>query len=405
MGWGMKIGYSVLMLASASTALFAGPNDSNWVQMLRKGDTNLSDWTPKIQGHAAGENPYNSFSYAETSDGQPRLIVTDTVTLSGSYGYGHLFYKTPYSDYLARVQYHFPTKQSFAAASGTWTIQNNGLMLHCQSAASMSQGQDYPQSVETQLLGYWSTGSGSPPNTTTANVCVVNTTVNYKGQWYSDATGHHCTQSKAHSLAYDSMTTTVKGANSTNATWSGKDIWEYTMVRVLDSTSITYWNRNKPEDAWDSVMGFTNIRKGQASSASSPGNTTALGSGYISIQMEGTTTEFAKIEILNLVGCMTKGDTAYRAYFVKDSAKACSGVTTIASLQTKAGDVFTLHGSRIQAASEIIAVEVFDVKGARVSSWRGAGRSFMDIGELHPGLYNLRVQTRGGTAQAVYAKM
>jgi len=393
------------MLASASTVLYAGPNDSNWVQMLRKGDTNLSDWTPKIQGRAVGENPYNTFSYAETSDGQPRLIITDTVTLSGSYGFGHLFYKTPYSDYIARVQYHFPTKQSFASASGTWTIQNNGLMLHCQSPASMSQGQDYPQSIETQLLGYWSTGSGSPPNTTTANVCAVNTTINYKGQWYSDATGHHCTQSKAHSLAFDSMTTAVKGANSTNATWAGKDIWEYTMVKVLDSTSVTYWNRNKPEDPWDSVMYFTSPRKGQASSASSPGNTTPLGSGYISLQLEGTTTEFAKIEILNLVGCMTKGDTAYRAYFVKDSSKACSGVTDLASLQTKAGDVFTLHGNRIQAASEILSVEVFDVKGARVSSRHGAGLRFMDIGELHPGIYSLRVQTRGGTAQAVYAKM
>lgn len=396
---------SALILAAATTAVFAGPNDSNWVQMLRKGDTNLSDWTPKIQGHAAGENPYNSFSYAETSDGQPRLIITDTVTLSSSYGFGHLFYKTPYSDYIARVQYHFPTKQSFASSSGTWTIQNNGLMLHCQSAASMSQGQDYPQSIETQLLGYWSTGSGSPPNTTTANLCLVNTSANYKGQWYSDATGHHCTQSKAHSLAYDSVTTTAKGANSTNANWPGKDIWEYTMVKVLDSTSVSFWVRNTPQDAWDSVMGFTSPRKGQVSSTSSTGNTTALGSGYISLQMEGTTTEFAKIEVLNLVGCMTKGDTAYRAYFVKNDAQACSGVTSLASLQTKAGEVFTLHGNLIQATAEILQVDVFDVKGAHVSSWRGAGRTSIDIGALRPGLYNMRVQTKGGTAQAVYAKL
>ncbi|MBW8887902.1 MAG: DUF1080 domain-containing protein [Fibrobacteres bacterium] len=155
---------SALFMTTAMTAVFAGPNDSNWVQMLRKGDTKLSDWTAKIQGRAVGENPYNSFSYAETSDGQPRLLVTDTVTYnSGSYGYGHLFYKTLYSDYIARVQYHFPTKQSFASASGTWTIQNNGLMLHCQSAASMTQGQDYPQSLETQLLGYWSQGWATIP--------------------------------------------------------------------------------------------------------------------------------------------------------------------------------------------------------------------------------------------------
>src|SRR5262245_42006373 len=92
----------VILIAGAA---FAGPNDSNWVQMLRKGDTALSDWTPKIQGYALGQNPYHSFSYAEAGDGSPRLIVTDTVTYSSSYGYGHLFYKTPFSDYLIRAQF------------------------------------------------------------------------------------------------------------------------------------------------------------------------------------------------------------------------------------------------------------------------------------------------------------
>jgi hypothetical protein len=403
----MKIFGSAIMLAAATTSVFAGPNDSNWVQMLRKGDTNLSDWIPKIQGHAVGENPYNSFAYGETSDGQPRLIVTDTVNLSSSYGYGHLFYKTPFSHYLLRAQYHFPSRQSYACHcnSGDWTVQNNGLMLHCQDPKTMSQGQDYPKSVETQLLGYWSSGGGSPPNTTTANVCLVNTSVNYKGQWYSDATGHHCTQSKAHSLAYDSSTTPVKGGNSTNTDWPGKNIWEYTMARVLDSTSITFWNRNKPEDPWDSVMYVTNVRLGQTNTSSGPGNTTPLGSGYISIQMEGTSTEFAKIEILNLEGCMDKQDTAYRAYFVKNDPKACSGATNLASMQVKAGDVFTLSGGRIQAKAEILRVEAFDLKGARIASWPGTGLDYLDVSVLRPGLYNLRVQTRQGIAQAVYAKM
>ncbi|MBW8887903.1 MAG: hypothetical protein JF616_09120 [Fibrobacteres bacterium] len=177
------------------------------------------------------------------------------------------------------------------------------------------------------------------------------------------------------------------------------------MVKVLDSTSVTIWNRNKESDPWDSVMYYTSPRKGQVSSTSSTGTTTALGSGYISIQMEGTSTEFAKIEVLNLVGCMTKGDTAYRAYFVKNDAQACSGVTNLASLQSKAGDIFTLHGNLIQATAEILQVDAFDVKGVQVSSWRGAGRTSMDIGALRPGLYNMRVQTRGGTAQAVYAKL
>lgn len=405
---GMRIAWMAMSAIAAASAAWAGPNDSNWVQLLRKGDTKLADWTPKIQGRALGDNPYNSFAYAETQDGEPRLLVTDTVTYNAStYGYGHLFYKTPYSHYLLRAQYHFPTKQSFAASSGTWTIQNNGLMLHCQDPKTMSQGQDYPQSFETQLLGYWSTGGGSPPNTTTANLCLVNTSANYKGQWYSDATGHHCTQSKAHSLAYDSSTTSAKGANSTNADWPGKDIWEYTMVRVLDSTSVTFWNRNKPTDPWDSVMYYTNLRKGQTNTASGPGNTTPLGSGYISIQMEGTSTEFAKIELLDLEGCMDQKDSAYRAYFVKNDQSKCSGVTGIEAGQKRAKPVFSVSGSRLTAGAPILAAEAFDMRGARIAILRAQDPSSLalDLGGLRPGLYTLRVRTRDGLAQAVYAKM
>ncbi len=401
----MKVIYGALTLAAALTTVFAGPNDSNWIQMLRKGDTKLSDWTPKIQGHAAGENPYNSFSYGETSDGQPRLIVTDTVSNTSSYGYGHLFYKTAYSDYIVRAKYHFPTKESFAGGAGSWTIQNNGLMLHCQSAASMDKGQDYPKSIENQLIGYWSYGDGSPPNTTTSNLCLVNTSVNYHGQWYSDGTGHHCTQSKFHSLAYDSSTTPAKGANSTNATWPGKDIWEYAMDRVIDSTSMTFYMRSRPDTAWDSVLGVTQIRLGLTNTSSGPGSTTALGSGYISIQMEGTSTEFASIEVLNLVGCMTKTDTAYRAYFIKDDPKQCSGSTNIAARQYSVSHVFSLSGSRILATAEILQVDIIDVSGARIASLRGNGQSFLDLSDLRPGVYSLRVQTRKGSAQAVYAKM
>ncbi len=398
----------VCILASACTALYAGPNDSNWVQMLRKGDSTLSDWIPKIQGQAAGQNPYHSFSYAETPDGQPRLIVTDTVNYNAStYGYGHLFYKIPYSDYIVVAQYHFPARQSYACNCniGSWTVQNNGVMLHCQSPQSMSVGQDYPQSFEDQLLGYWSAGISNPPNSTTSNLCLVNSSADVNGQWYSDGTGHHCTQSKFHSLQYDSSTTSVKGANSTNATWPGKDIWEYSMARVLDSTSITYWVRSRADTAWDSVFNFTHPRYGQVTSTSSPGNTTPVDSGYISIQMEGTSTEFAQIEVLNLVGCMNQNDTAYRAYFVKNNPKACSGVSSIASLQSNAGNIFSFRGSRIQASSEILTVEAFDMQGVRVASWHGTGRNFIDVGELRPGLYSLRVQTRQGTAQAVYPKI
>ena len=410
-----------LSIVCAMTALtFAGPNDSNWVQMLRKGDTALADWIPKIQGYAAGQNPNRSFTYAEAGDGSPRLEVTDTVTWSNNYGYGHLFYKTPFADYILRAQFHFPSKTSYAVANGNWTIQNNGLMLHCQSPASMTVSQQYPNSIEDQLLGYWSQAAANPPSSRSSNVCVPGMTIYYNNGapgtsgsgWYSDGTGHHCTNAKLHSLLYDSVATAVKGANSTNSTWAGANIWQYAMAKVMDSTSMAFWVRSRPDTAWDSVMAFTRIRSGNAASGTAannpnPAGTAPMTSGYISIQMEGTSTEFAKIEILNLVGCMNPADTSYRTFFVKDSSTTkCSGVTTeISGSQRRAQGIFLLSGNRIQATSEILNVEVYDLQGIHVASLRGEGKSFMDIANLKPGLYSLRVQTRKGSAQAVYTKM
>ena len=73
--------------------------------------------------------------------------------------------------------------------------------------------------------------------------------------------------------------------------------------------------------------------------------------------------------------------------------------------QRRAQGTFFLSGNRIQATNEIINVEVFDLNGTRIMSLRGTGRSFLDVSNLKPGLYTLRVQTSVGLAQAVYAKM
>lgn len=410
-----KFFFSFSFVALTAAISFAGPNDSDWIQLLRKGDTALSDWRSKVQGFDLGQNPNRSFTYAEASDGSPRLIVTDTVTYNATtYGYGHLFYKTPFSDYIVRAQFHFPSKTSFASGQGTWTIQNNGLMLHCQNPTTVAKTKDYPNCIENQLLGYWSQAAATPPASRSSNLCVPGVTVYYNNGatgsngtgWYSDGSGHHCTNAKVHSLTYDSSASAVKGANSTNATWLGKDIWQYAMARVLDTASMTFWVRSRPDTAWDSVMAFTRIHLGNASSTTNLGSATPLDSGWIALQMEGTSTEFAKIEVLNLKGCMTTTDLNYKSYFVKNDPAACGlPVNSIKASQILAGGVFSLVGNRIEATSEIINVEVFDLNGVRVASFGGAGQSFMDVVNLKPGLYSLRVKTRNGSAQAVYAKM
>jgi hypothetical protein len=46
-------------------------------------------------------------------------------------------------------------------------------------------------------------------------------------------------------------------------------------------------------------------------------------SGYISIQAETAPTDFRKIELLNLEGCMDPKASNYKKYFVKANPQAC----------------------------------------------------------------------------------
>ena len=71
-----------------------------WQQLFN--GKNLNGWTPKIRGYEYGENFGNTFR------------VKDGVMQVGyeAYGpfkerFGHIFYKTPYSNYRFRVEYRF----------------------------------------------------------------------------------------------------------------------------------------------------------------------------------------------------------------------------------------------------------------------------------------------------------
>jgi hypothetical protein len=48
-----------------------------------------------------------------------------------------------------------------------------------------------------------------------------------------------------------------------------------------------------------------------------------LTSGTISLQAESHPVEFRKVELLDLVGCMDKKATNYKAYFEKDNRAVC----------------------------------------------------------------------------------
>ncbi len=136
----------------------------DWVTLF-DGKT-LEGWTPKIRGHALGEDPYQTF---RVENGSIRIGYEN---YAGKFAarYGHLFYDVPLSSYLLRVEYRFFGEQMEGGAGWAW--RNSGLMLHGQDPKTMAIDQEFPVSIEMQLLG----GDGTN-NRTNANLCTPGTNV------------------------------------------------------------------------------------------------------------------------------------------------------------------------------------------------------------------------------------
>ncbi len=125
--------------------LSAGQTDSGWITMFNGKD--LSGWTPKIRGYASGENFANTF---RVKDG---ILEVNYDGYGGKFKdrFGHLFFNTEFSNYIMQLDYRFTGEQMPDGAGWAW--RNSGIMIHGQSAKSMGKDQDFPVSVEVQLLG------------------------------------------------------------------------------------------------------------------------------------------------------------------------------------------------------------------------------------------------------------
>jgi hypothetical protein len=369
----MKAGrMKILPLLFACFAGGAFAEDSAWVQLFNGKD--LDDWVPKFEHQTLGVNQNNTF---QAKNGMLDVILDQPYSKTG---FGHLFYKKrPFSYYLLRLQFRFLSNTSAfnTGASGDpggWTTQNNGAMLHSQAPATMTKDQKFPNSIEFQLIGPLGKVNNPPRN---ANVCVPGTLISYpleKGSDYYDGNGHHCTDAKYHSLDYN------KTLN--NGTWI------YSMGKVLADSEMVFYVRSRPDTAWDSVMGFSKIR---AASSKAP-----LKEGYITIQAEGTSTEFKTIELLDLVGCMDKKSPNYRGYFVKNDAAACQA-TALAPPPAASGFriAFSLGNLEVTMSGEF-SVSALRLDGSLAGKVRGRGRASLEIPRDRPGLLLVRVENASG---------
>ncbi len=274
----------VVLIASCKPAVQQNdPAKEEWISLFD--GSNYGDWVPKFKGFELGENHKERFVYKDSLL-SVRYDIKDT--FSGNFG--HLYYKEKFSHYKLRAKYRFVGDQM--AGGPGWAVRNNGLMLHCQEPASVGLEQDFPISLELQLLG----GNGTDDRTT-ANLCTPGTNVVMGDSLFTP----HC-------------------IGSVSKTYHG-DQWVEVEALVLGDSLVQHIMEDKV------VMEFTNptIGGGNISgfieSAYQEG--AALKDGYISIQAETHPIDFKSIELLDLCGCMDKEAKNYKSYYVKADNSKC----------------------------------------------------------------------------------
>ena len=204
--------------------------------------------------------------------------------------FGHLFYNKKFSYYRIKLQYRFIGDQ--AKEGPGWAYRNSGIMIHGQSPETMGKDQDFPISIEVQLLG----GNGKDKRTT-CNLCTPGTNVEMKGKLFKP----HC-------------------INSNSETYHG-DQWVTAEVIVLGDSIVQHFANNKMVLSYEKPqIGGGNV-SGQDIIYGSEGQ--LLTEGSISLQSESHPVEFKSIEILNLEGCMDPAASNYKTYYIKSKPSDC----------------------------------------------------------------------------------
>jgi len=219
----------------------------------------LSGWNMKFTGQPVNENYKNTFG---VEDSILTVSYDEWDRFDGEFG--HLITEGAYSHYKLRVEYRTVGEQS--PEGPAWARKNNGIMIHSQSAESMNRDQDFPVSVEVQLLS--DLGEGPRP---TANVCTPGTHVVMDGELVTQ----HCIQSSSKTYGDEWVTVevVVKGSEIIHHIVEGDTVMTYT----------------------DPQIGGGNVPEGYPREEG-----TLLESGHIAIQAESHPTEFREISLIEL---------------------------------------------------------------------------------------------------------
>ncbi len=232
-------------------------DNSKWQSLFNGKD--LSNWVVKIKGYKAGVNAHNTFTVEKGV-----LKVSYAQYDSFKNQFGHIFYKKPFKSYILKLEYRFVGHQ--AKGGESWGNRNNGIMIFSQSPESMTLNQDFPVSIEVQLLGGLPNGKTRP----TGNVCTPGTHIYMK----------------------DSLVTT-HCIDSNSKTYFGNQ-WVKAEVEVHSDSLIIHRINGKE------VMRYRKPLIGGRFNTFKNRDGEFLNSGYIALQSESSPTEFRNIKIREL---------------------------------------------------------------------------------------------------------
>ncbi|MEX0793147.1 MAG: DUF1080 domain-containing protein [Pirellulaceae bacterium] len=250
---------TLFLLLLLPSGLFA--EEGKWVSLFNGKD--LEGWTVKIRHQKPGVNWKDTF---RVEDGILKVSYDQYEKFDEIFG--HLFYNETFSHYRLRVEYRFVGEQ--CPGGPGWAFRNNGLMLHGESPETMGIDQDFPASIEVQLLG----GNGKDKRST-ANLCTPGTNVVKDGKLFLP----HCTSSNSqtyHGDQWVTMEVEVRGDGKIKHILDGKTVLEYEQPQLDDRDAHSR-----------KLIDMTGGEK-------------LLSGGTISLQAESHPTEFRKIEIMVL---------------------------------------------------------------------------------------------------------
>lgn len=252
--------FAMLLIVGGPGSLWAqlpAEQEQPWVSLFNGRD--LSGWKVKIKGYDLNDNFGNTF---RVEDGILKVVYDKYDQYNDRFG--HIFYEQPYSRYVLRVEYRFVGEQ--VPGGPGWAVRNSGIMIHGQSPESLRKEQDFPVSIEVQLLGGAATGERH-----TANLCTPGTHVVMDGKLVT----RHCNDSRSKTYRGDQWVTVeveVHGNRLIRHRVNGDVVMEYSQPQLDESDADA---KRLLQDGHDKM----------------------LSGGTISLQSESHPVEFRKVEI------------------------------------------------------------------------------------------------------------